>query len=65
MDRGRSFVVIGGMPFDHLEALKCKFCEGRLRFDVDRKEKAPGFTYYRCEECRMPNVFAAPEDATT
>jgi len=51
--------------FDHLEALTCTFCKGRLRFDFDRKEKAPSFTYYRCEECRMPNVFAAPADATT
>jgi hypothetical protein len=47
------------MPFDKLEAPKCKFCSGRLRFDFERKEKAPGFSYYRCEECKLPNVFSA------
>jgi hypothetical protein len=65
VERDTASVVIGGMPFDHLEALMCKFCEGRLRFDFDRKEKAPGFTYYRCDECRVANVFAVPADATT
>jgi hypothetical protein len=44
---------------DHLEAPKCKFCAGRLRFDFERKTKAPGFSYFRCEECEMSNVFAA------
>jgi hypothetical protein len=53
----------GGMAmeraFDHLEAPKCKFCSGSLRFDFERKTKAPGFSYFRCEECDMSNVFAA------
>ena len=47
------------MQFHKLEAPKCKFCSGRLRFDFERKEKAPGFSYYRCEECKLPNVFSA------
>jgi hypothetical protein len=47
------------MPFSQLEAPKCKFCSGRLRFDFERKKKAPGFSYYRCEECELPNVFSA------
>jgi len=45
--------------FDRLEAPKCKFCAGRLRFDFERKARAPGFSYFRCEQCDMPNVFAA------
>lgn len=45
--------------FEHLDAPKCKFCSGRLRFDFERKTKAPGFSYYRCEDCGMANVFAA------
>jgi hypothetical protein len=44
---------------DRLEAPKCKFCPGRLRFDFERKTKAPGFSYFRCEGCEMSNVFAA------
>jgi MinD superfamily P-loop ATPase len=44
---------------DRLEAPKCKVCSGRLRFDLERKTKAPGFSYFRCEGCDMPNVFAA------
>jgi hypothetical protein len=47
------------MPFDHLQAPKCKFCAGRLRFDFERKDKARGFSYYRCEECDLPNIFSA------
>lgn len=42
-----------------LEAPKCKFCSGRLRFDFERKIKAPGFSYFRCEQCDIPNVFRA------
>jgi hypothetical protein len=30
-----------------------------LAFDFERKTKAPGFSYFRCETCDMPNVFAA------
>jgi len=58
-------VVSGGMSTDHLEAPKCKFCSGRLRFDFERKEKAPGFAYYRCEECGMPNVFSTQAAPTS
>ncbi|HZQ12137.1 MAG TPA: hypothetical protein VFB31_04940 [Pseudolabrys sp.] len=43
---------------DRLDAPKCKFCSGRLRFDFERKTKAPGYSYYRCEDCGMANVFA-------
>jgi len=46
------------MPVDQLETRQCKFCSGRLRID-ERETKVPGFTYYRCEDCRMSNVFAA------
>ena len=47
------------MPFDRLKAPKCKFCAGQLRFDFERKEKARGFSYYRCEECDLPNIFSS------
>ena len=50
------------MPADHLQALncapKCKFCAGPLRFDFARKDKAHGFSYYRCEDCDLPNIFS-------
>ena len=46
------------MPFSHLQEPKCKFCSGLLRFDFERKVRAPGFVYYRCEECGMSNVFS-------
>ena len=42
-----------------VEILQCKFCSGHLRLDLERKERAPGFHYYRCEDCKVPNVFAA------
>lgn len=38
---------------------KCKFCAGRLRLDFEREEKAGGFSYYRCEEGDLPNIFSA------
>ncbi len=47
------------MPLDRLQAPKCKFCAGKLRFDFERKDKARGFSYYRCEECDLPNIFSA------
>jgi hypothetical protein len=47
------------MPLDHLQAPTCKFCAGNLRFDFERKDKARGFSYYRCEECDLPNIFSA------
>ena len=49
----------GGMPSDRLDAPKCKFCSGRLRFDFERKTIAPGFSYFRCEDCDLSNVFSA------
>jgi hypothetical protein len=59
----------GGMAMndtlERLEGPKCKFCSGRLRFDFERKTKAPGFSYFRCEQCEMPNVFAAATFAAT
>jgi hypothetical protein len=50
------------MPLDHLQAPKCKFCAGNLRFDFERKDKARGFSYYRCEECDLPNIFSAQSE---
>jgi hypothetical protein len=47
------------MAAEPIKAPKCKFCSGGLRFDVERKTRAPGFSYFRCEGCDMPNVFAA------
>jgi hypothetical protein len=46
------------MPLDLIEAMQCKFCSGKLLFDFERKEKAPGFSYYRCENCELSNIFA-------
>jgi hypothetical protein len=59
MNRTRTLDRALETPLDHLEAPKCKFCSGSLRFDFERKTKAPGFSYFRCEECDMSNVFAA------
>jgi hypothetical protein len=42
------------------ELLKCKFCPGVLKPDVTRKQKAPGFRFYRCEACEQSNIFAEP-----
>jgi hypothetical protein len=42
-----------------LELLNCKFCPGVLKPDVTRKQKVPGFRFYRCEACERPNIFAA------
>lgn len=41
-----------------LELLKCKFCPGVLKPDVTRKQKVPGFRFYRCEACERPNIFS-------
>ena len=48
------------MPIELLDTLPCKFCGGALRLDLARKAKMPGFRFFRCEECELPNVFAAP-----
>ncbi len=42
-----------------LEILNCKFCPGILKPDVARKQRAPGFRFYRCEACESPNIFAS------
>jgi hypothetical protein len=42
-----------------LELLNCKFCPGVLKPDVTRKQKVPGFRFYRCEACERPNIFSA------
>jgi hypothetical protein len=47
-----------------LELLQCKFCPGGLKPDVSRKQKAPGFRFYRCEKCDRPNIFAEPNVTT-
>lgn len=47
-----------------LELMQCKFCPGALKPDAARKQKVPGFRFYRCEACEMPNIFAEP-DVTT
>jgi hypothetical protein len=48
----------GDMPLDLTEALRCKFCRGQLRFDFERKTKAAGFSYFRCDACGLSNVFS-------
>ena len=48
-----------------LTAAHCKFCSGTLRFDFDRSKRVNGFSYYRCEDCGLSNVFALPERAET
>jgi hypothetical protein len=46
------------MPVYELELMECKFCPGVLKPDVSRKQKVPGFRFYRCESCDRPNIFA-------
>jgi hypothetical protein len=44
-----------------LEQLQCKFCPGGLKPDVSRKQKAPGFRFYRCEKMRPAQHFRRAE----
>jgi len=48
------------MSVELLDHLECKFCAGKLRLDQSQRARIPGFKYFRCENCDMPNVFAMP-----